>query len=275
MSKVIACKKSGVTPTTANLKEDELAVNTKDGKIFVNNGFEIKEINKPPTLDDLNGLNKNSAATNEEIDKQSQNKKFIELPQLWRALSPATLIEKLWLGIAEKVCPVGSSLPWESDVAPEGWAIRKNQQFDKIANPKLAKIWPDGIIPDMRGCGFIGKEDGEIVGSYEEGQVKEHGHEGSTVSSTDLGTKTSNIAGDHIHGYRWARGAVAGSGVYIERSEVQGGYNITSSTPVTPGGEHAHLVGIGSHAHSVMIALFGALKNTINHRKCNWIVRLA
>ncbi len=218
---------------------------------------------------------KDNAATDADIDSGSQEKKHVKLPQLWRALTPQRLIDKLWLGFAAKICPVGISLPWESDIAPEGWAIRKNQPFDLIACPKLAKMWPDGIIPDMRGCGFIGKEDGETVGLFEEGQVKEHGHPNSTVSSTNLGTKTSNTAGNHIHPYRWARGSVGGSGLYMERGETQRGYNTSSNNPVAAAGNHAHSISIGSHAHTIMIALFGALKNTINHRKVNWIVRLA
>lgn len=210
---------------------------------------------------------KDNAATDAEIDSESQEKKHVKLPQFWRALTPQRLIDKLWLGLAAKICPVGVSLPWESDIAPEGWAIRKNQPFDLVACPKLAKMWPDGIIPDMRGCGFIGKEDGETVGIFEEGQVKEHGHEGSAVSSTDLGAKTTNTTGNHTHSYTSSASSGGGNGVYRHAA------NVGASTGAA--GNHYHLVSIGTHAHTVMIALFGALKNTINHRKCNWIVRLA
>lgn len=210
-----------------------------------------------------------NAATDEEIDSESNEKKHVKLPQFWRALTPQRLIDKLWLGLAAKICPVGSSLPWESDIAPEGWAIRKNQPFDLVACPKLAEIWPDGIIPDMRGCGFIGKEEGEGVGVFEEGQVKEHGHEGSSIGSTNLGTKTTNTD-THNHSVGGFYAPVSGS------TNFQGGGNrINTTSKATSSDSHNHTVAIGSHAHTVMIALFGALKNTINHRKCNWIVRLA
>lgn len=208
-----------------------------------------------------------NAATDEEIDSESNEKKHVKLPQFWRALTPQRLIDKLWLGLAAKICPVGASLPWESDIAPDGWAIRKGQPFDLIACPKIAEIWPDGIIPDMRGNGFIGKEDGETVGIFEEGEVKEHGHSGSSVGSTNLGTKTTNTD-THNHTYSAASGKTSFAGTYLGAYTSKGTYTSSSDS-------HNHTVVIGSHTHTVMIALFGALKNTINHRKCNWIVRLA
>lgn len=213
---------------------------------------------------------KDNAATDAEIDSGSQEKKHIQLPQLWRALTPQRLIDKLWLGLAAKICPVGVSLPWESDIAPEGWAIRKGQAFDLIACPKLAEIWPDGIIPDMRGNGFIGKEESETVGVFEEGEVKSHGHDGSSVSSTDLGNKTTNTTGNHAHNIKM-KTTVSGSSALPQ--QYNGAHAATRQTDAA--GNHSHTVAIGSHAHTIMIALFGALKNTINHRKVNWIVRLA
>ncbi len=211
-----------------------------------------------------------NAAIDAEIDSESKEKKHVKLPQLWRALTPQRLIDKLWLGLAAKICPVGTSLPWESDIAPDGWAIRKGQAFDLVACPKLAQIWPDGIIPDMRGNGFIGKEDGETVGIFEEGQVKEHGHPNSTISSTDLGHKNSNTTGNHSH-RSYARSGTSGNGYIWQVASGKG----TEYATTEASGEHYHSVSIGSHTHTVMIAFFGALKNTINHRKCNWIVRLA
>ena len=215
------------------------------------------------------------AATDKDIDTESIEKKMIELPQFWRALTPKRLIDKLWLGLAAKIFPVGAAIPWFTDIAPEGFGIMKNQAFDLVANPELAKIWPNGIIPDMRGCGVMGKEEGEIIGAYEKGQVIEHGHPDSVVYSTDVGNKLSSTGGSHMHPYRWARGKATNGGLYMERGETQPGYNTTSNGPVGGAGNHNHTVAIGSHAHAVMIALFGALKNTIDHRKVNWIVRMA
>ncbi|WP_133151924.1 phage tail protein, partial [Enterovibrio norvegicus] len=102
--------------------------------------------------------------------------------------------------------PVGTPQPWMSDTAPEGWAIMKGQAFDTDLFPITATLFPDGIIPDMRGRGLIGKEDGETVGAFAEGQVKSHGHEGSSISSTNLGNKYTNTAGNHAHSQTIYRG---------------------------------------------------------------------
>ena len=215
-----------------------------------------------------------NAATDADIDSESKEPKHLKLPQFWRALTPQRLIDKLWLGLAAKICPVGVSLPWESDIAPEGWAIRKGQAFDLVACPKLAKMWPDGIIPDMRGCGFIGKEDGEIVGIFEEGQVKEHGHPNSSVGSTDLGSKNTNTTGQHYHST--TLGTAGNSNPYYAPNFYYGDSGAGNrSANTSTNGAHHHSVVIGAHTHSIFIALYGAIKNTINHRKCNWIVRLA
>lgn len=213
--------------------------------------------------------------SNEQVDEGTDDSAFLTIKKFTRALSANyvvnTLVENLWLGIAKRICPVGVPLPWGSDTAPEGFAIHKGQAFDIVANPELAKLYPDGIIPDMRGLGIIGKEDGELVLAYEEGQVKKHGHPNSSVGSTNLGTKTSNTTGNHAHSI---------NGRNEQGNDTQlawtGDYDGAATNRNTgSAGNHSHTVAIGSHAHSVAIALFGALKNTINHRKFNWIVRLA
>ncbi|KJY83443.1 tail fiber protein [Vibrio galatheae] len=202
----------------------------------------------------------------------------MKLPQLWRALQPSRLIDKLWLGLAAKIFPVGAAIPWFTDVAPDGFGIMKGQAFDVNTYVELAAVWPNGIIPDMRGCGVIGKEDDEVIGQWEEGQVKEHGHPGSSVTSTNLGSKTTNSAGAHAHTLNGMNKFVGdrngdGNFDYGRSSSVHGDDGEYFSMPQA--GAHTHSVSIGSHAHSAVIALFGSLKNTINHRKVNWIVRLA
>ncbi|MDW6019930.1 tail fiber protein [Vibrio plantisponsor] len=229
----------------------------------VNTGTDDATIVTPKKL-------KDNAATNSEIDAESTADKHVRLSQLWRAITPSRLIDKLWLGLAAKIFPVGAAIPWFTDVAPSGFAIMKGQAFNKATYPELAKVFTSGAIPDMRGCGAIGKYDGEGIGVYEEGQVKNHSHPNSSVTSTDLGSKTSTAEGGHYH---WVQGD-GGGGASTGLAGTSGGGNHygrnTSSV-----GNHVHYVGIGAHAHSVAIAWFGASRNTINHRKVNWIVRLA
>lgn len=214
---------------------------------------------------------KRPKATKEQVDEGLDDTAYITSLLLNQKLTEGELINI----IASSICPIGVPLPWSKDIPPDGFAIMKGQPFDPVYCPELAKIYPSNILDDMRGLALVGKEDGETIGAYEEGQVKAHGHPNSTVSSTNQGNKNTNTAGNHGHSYQWARGSAGGDGLYIERGETQGGYNTSSNNPVGESGSHTHYVSIGSHAHTVMIALFGALKNTINHRKVNWIVRMA
>ncbi|MGF1708420.1 phage tail protein [Enterovibrio baiacu] len=168
--------------------------------------------------------------------------------------------------------PVGTPQPWMSDTAPEGWAIMKGQAFDTELFPLTATLFPDGIIPDMRGRGLIGKEDGETVGAFAEGQVKSHGHEGSSVNNTNLGTKYTSTNGNHNH---YTRGGHEGGYTSSYHSADAAGGSHSNVLYTSTSGNHNHSVGIGAHGHTLNIALNGALKNTIDHLKCNWIVRLA
>ncbi|HFO2652879.1 TPA: phage tail protein, partial [Escherichia coli] len=93
---------------------------------------------------------------------------------------------------ASELLPAGVPLPWPSDTPPAGYAIMVGQTFDKARYPLLAKAYPDGRIPDMRGWTIKGKPaSGRAVLSQEQDGIKSHTHGGS-VSNTDLGTKTTS-----------------------------------------------------------------------------------
>ncbi|HCP6823911.1 TPA: prophage tail fiber N-terminal domain-containing protein, partial [Escherichia coli] len=88
--------------------------------------------------------------------------------------------------------PVGAPIPWPSDTVPSGYALMQGQTFDKSAYPKLAAAYPSGVIPDMRGWMIKGKPASDrAVLSQEQDGIKSHTHSAS-VSSTDLGTKTTS-----------------------------------------------------------------------------------
>lgn len=212
-------------------------------------------------------------ATETKVNEGEDDYAFLTVKKLVHSLGVTHVIDKLvsnlWLKLAAKIFPVGAAIPWFTDVAPEGFAMMKNQAFDTERYPHLAEIWPNGVIPDMRGCGVIGKEDDETVGVWEEGQVKEHGHPNSSASSTNLGSKTTS---SDTHSHRVDAG-VSDSGTTLRYAD----WNATSKTGTrnTNSDTHYHSVSLGAHAHTLTIALFGATKNTINHRKVNWIVRMA
>ncbi|MFW7544608.1 tail fiber protein [Escherichia coli] len=206
--------------------------------------------------------------------------------------------------------PVGAPIPWPSDTVPSGYALMQGQTFDKSAYPKLAAAYPSGVIPDMRGWTIKGKPaSGRAVLSQEQDGIKSHTHSAS-VSSTDLGTKTTSSfdygtkttslfdygtkttsnAGSHTHPIPTSDGANQGGKIPLTSGRLATQY--TSATTGSSGshshtvgiGSHQHTVGIGAHTHSVAIGSHGHTitvnaagnaENTVKNIAFNYIVRLA
>lgn len=59
--------------------------------------------------------------------------------------------------------PVGAAIPWPSDIIPKGYMKLNGAGFDTNANPLLAKAYPSGVLPDMRGETIRGADDGRGV----------------------------------------------------------------------------------------------------------------
>ncbi|EGD1660204.1 phage tail protein [Escherichia coli] len=206
--------------------------------------------------------------------------------------------------------PVGAPIPWPSDTVPSGYALMQGQTFDKSAYPKLAAAYPSGVIPDMRSWTIKGKPaSGRAVLSQEQDGIKSHTHSAS-VSSTDLGTKTTSSfdygtkttslfdygtkttsnAGSHTHSIPTSDGANQGGKIPLTSGRLATQY--TSATTGSSGshshtvgiGSHQHTVGIGAHTHSVAIGSHGHTitvnaagnaENTVKNIAFNYIVRLA
>ncbi|EPW6240418.1 tail fiber protein, partial [Escherichia coli] len=206
--------------------------------------------------------------------------------------------------------PVGAPIPWPSDTVPSGYALMQGQTFDKSAYPKLAAAYPSGVIPDMRDWTIKGKPaSGRAVLSQEQDGIKSHTHSAS-VSSTDLGTKTTSSfdygtkttslfdygtkttsnAGSHTHSIPTSDGANQWGKIPLTSGRLATQY--TSATTGSSGshshtvgiGSHQHTVGIGAHTHSVAIGSHGHTitvnaagnaENTVKNIAFNYIVRLA
>ncbi|EEZ9502096.1 short-chain fatty acid transporter [Escherichia coli] len=188
--------------------------------------------------------------------------------------------------------PVGAPIPWPSDTVPSGYALMQGQTFDKSAYPKLATAYPSGVIPDMRGWTIKGKPaSGRAVLSQEQDGIKSHTHSAS-VSSTDLGTKTTssfdygtkstnntgahthslsgstNAAGNHSHrdGRRFNPSVFKDTYQYGYTSSGQNTWGVQGSVGMSTGwlantstdGNHSHSLSgtaasAGAHAHTVGI----------------------
>ncbi|HEM7507418.1 TPA: phage tail protein [Providencia rettgeri] len=47
--------------------------------------------------------------------------------------------------------PVGAPIPWPQATAPSGFLVCNGQSFNKTTYPILAKAYPTGVLPDLRG----------------------------------------------------------------------------------------------------------------------------
>ncbi|EEV6906367.1 phage tail protein [Escherichia coli] len=193
---------------------------------------------------------------------------------------------------ASELLPAGVPLPWPSDTPPAGYAIMVGQTFDKARYPLLAKAYPDGHIPDMRGWTIKGKPaSGRAVLSQEQDGIKSHTHGGSvsntdlgtkTTSSFDYGTKTTSTNGQHEHSvplrrqdggginFDWLDGSSSGS--HIGNGYVPAAGNHQHTIPI---GAHTHTLALGSHGHGLTINPTGNAENTVKNIAFNYIVRLA
>ncbi|HCN6544904.1 TPA: tail fiber protein [Escherichia coli] len=70
------------------------------------------------------------------------------------------------VGLGEgSALPVGVPVPWPSATPPTGWLKCNGAAFDKVKYPTLAKAYPSGKLPDLRGEFIRGWDDGRGVDS--------------------------------------------------------------------------------------------------------------
>ncbi|EMD3522022.1 tail fiber protein [Salmonella enterica] len=188
----------------------------------------------------------------------------------------------------QNLYPVGAPIPWPMDQVPDRdrYAFMEGQVFNTREYPLLAKVYPDGVIPDMRGWMIKGKPWDRDVLSEEWDGIKRHIHNAwvsdtdlgtKSVSSFDYGTKSTNTTGNHTHQF----------GGYI--NSYWGDSNHTSFQPgggawTQPAGDHTHTVYIGAHDHTVYIGPhghnvtvdeYGDDETTVKNIAFNFMVRLA
>ncbi|MFQ2825607.1 phage tail protein [Aeromonas caviae] len=90
------------------------------------------------------------------------------------------------------VAPIGVPIPWVAATPPNSrFLIAQGQSFDKTAYPKLAALWPTGVVPfDLRGE-FIrgwgngrGVDAGRALLSAQAEQIKQHNHMAARTGNT-------------------------------------------------------------------------------------------
>ena len=98
--------------------------------------------------------------------------------------------------------PIGAPFPWFSSTRPDGTLLCNGQSFSLTAYPKLALVYPTGVLPDMRGVvprgldrgkGLDMDGSGRALASYQADDTKAHVH---SISATV--TPAWNAAGGSI-----------------------------------------------------------------------------
>lgn len=183
--------------------------------------------------------------------------------------------------------PVGSAIAWPSDNIPAGYTIMQGQTFDTSAYPLLARAYPSGVIPDMRGWTIKGKPaSGRAVLSQEMDGNKSHTHTAraqdtdlgtKSTSSFDYGTKSSSSGGGHAHEFGGYINSYWGDSNHTSFQPGNGAWTQVAGdhTHTTWIGPHGHTMYIGPHGHVVIVDADGNAETTVKNIAFNYIVRLA
>ncbi|CNK04054.1 putative bacteriophage tail fiber protein [Yersinia mollaretii] len=78
------------------------------------------------------------------------------------AAAVAETLANLGLGDGSLI-PIGVPLPYPLSAAPTGWLKCNGSTFSTTTYPKLALVYPSGVLPDMRGNAIRGWDDGRGV----------------------------------------------------------------------------------------------------------------
>ncbi|EOW5485250.1 phage tail protein [Escherichia coli H32] len=133
-----------------------------------------------------------------------------------------TALENLGLGEGSAL-PVGVPVPWPSATPPTGWLKCNGSPFNLASYPKLAAVFPSGVLPDLRG---------EFIRGWDDGRGVDAGRAILTSQTDALQQITGEIRGV-VH-YTDARGTGAfddtATGLQVALSEVSRGNAVTHHT---------------------------------------------
>ncbi|MTC68034.1 histidine kinase [Providencia stuartii] len=97
--------------------------------------------------------------------------------------------------------PVGAPIPWPQATAPTGYLICNGQAFNKTTYPLLAKAYPSGKLPDLRG---------EFIRGLDAGRNIDSGRAVLSSQSDAIRDITGDIQGLNL----------GGSGVFSDRKTI-------------------------------------------------------
>ncbi|WP_341853440.1 phage tail protein [Escherichia coli] len=128
------------------------------------------------------------------------------------------------LGLGEgSALPVGVPVPWPSATSPTGWLKCNGSSFNLASYPKLAAVFPSGVLPDLRG---------EFIRGWDDGRGVDAGRAILTSQTDALQQITGEIRGV-VH-YSDARGTGAfdgtDTGSQVVLNEVSSGNSVSHHT---------------------------------------------
>ncbi len=163
--------------------------------------------------------------------------------------------------------PIGCPQPFAGTTAPTGWIIAMGQAFDTAAYPELAKVFTNGLLPDLRGVFLRGLDLGRgfDVGrgllSYQSDKLFEHSHNLNRCWSKSSG------GADEV-----------GTGTGILNSEAQNVDYTTYTQPGFPNAPFGLAVSTGSGGNgffSDAVAVNGGADSAPKNVSFVYILRLA
>ncbi len=165
-------------------------------------------------------------------------------------------------------------VPWAGSTPPAGYVAMVGQSFDTTAYPRTAQVFPNGVIPDMRGQTIKGMPDGRGPLTFEADGNKYHGH-GLEIDGADLGTKQTTANGAYQLKLRSYRSNTSLDGGESSRHTIDQDRGFTDFGLIERIPDHVHDVPIGWHGHTGRVNPDGNPETTVKNIAFNYIVRLA
>jgi len=154
--------------------------------------------------------------------------------------------------------PVGIPLPWPTATPPAGWLKCNGAAFDKAKYPKLAAVYPMGLLPDLRG---------EFIRGWDDGRGVDNGR----VPMSAQGDAIRNITGSIIAYQTGNNGVVMPNGVSGALATYNSGSNNTVD-PVAQSSSPSTNYGVEFNASRVVPT---STENRPRNIALNYIVRAA
>ncbi|KMW71889.1 phage protein ydab [Photorhabdus luminescens subsp. luminescens] len=174
-----------------------------------------------------------------------------------------SLREEINISNKANYLPVGTPIPWPTDIPPVGWLQCNGAEFDKAAYPQLAAAYPTGKLPDLRG---------EFIRGWSGKRGVDNGRKILSLQGDAIRNITAFVQGrTDIANGRIFSGNDDRSGAFLTSGEY-GDYVVRSQGPMSSVGARDRLAALSFDASRVVPT---ANENRPRNVAFNYIVRAA